>query len=63
MNNQLLAKQNVLDFVAMKVKAFEAVDDESSTYTRITEDKILLLSVVSELKMVAELVLMDRTQQ
>ena len=63
MNNQLLAKQNVLDFVAIKVNAFEAFDDESSTYTRITEDKILLLSVVSELKMVAELVLMDRTHQ
>ena len=53
---------NVLNLVALKVKKFKAIYNQDTVYAQITEDKVLLLSQVSEFQMVAELVPIDRTQ-
>ena len=47
---------------ALKIKPFRAVYFAHTAYGQITEDKVLLLNKISELKMVAELVAIDRTQ-
>ena len=48
---------------ALKIKPFRAVYFTRTAYGQITEDKVLLLSKESELKMVAELIPLDRTQE
>ena len=62
MNQQLRADLNVLDLVALKVKPLKAVNAKYTAHTQITEDKVLLLSVVDKFKMEAELVSIDWTQ-
>ena len=48
---------------ALKIKPFRVVYFAHTAYGQITEDKVLLLSKESELKMVAELIPLDRTQE
>ena len=48
---------------ALKIKPFISEYFTSTAYGQITEDKVLLLSKESELKMVAELIPLDRTQE
>ena len=48
---------------ALKIKPFRAVYFSLTAYGQITEDKVLLLNKESELKMVAELIPLDRTQE
>ena len=62
LNYQLDVNQNVLNLVALKIKPFKAVYKKYTAHIQITEDKVLLLSRVEELKMVAELVPIDKTQ-
>ena len=52
-----------MNLVALKITPFKQVYCAHTAYTQITEDRVLLLSVVEELKIVAELVPIDRTQR
>jgi hypothetical protein len=61
-NLQLYENQNVLNLIALKVKAFSAVLNAETAHVQISEDKVLLLSRISALDMVAELVPLDRNQ-
>ncbi len=61
-NLQLYENQNVLNLIALKIKAFSAVLNSETAHVQITKDKVLLLSSVSEFDMVAELVPLDRNQ-